>query len=229
MRVSLALAAALLLPLPAPPPASAAVVYEELSNLDDLPIDPPYPVLPLAAGTSSVLGGTSFSADAVDSFAVSVPPGLTLESIVYVYTISAFIRGSGSLTEAISGFALATGDGTAPQPGSLLANENVDMLPGLCSPFVTPCGPESESAVSVPLFEGTFPLPDGVYAFEQRALTANDPGFVNWTSRYRVDLVVPAPAAWGCQGVALAAVAGLARARRRGARGRAQRAASRNR
>lgn len=211
------IASCLVLLLAGPGTGSAAVVYEEVSNLDDLPIDPPYPVLPLAAGTNSVLGGTSFSADAVDSFAVSVPPGLHLESIAYVFTTSAFIRGGGSLTEAISGFSLVAGDGTAPQPGSLLATENVDMIPGLCSPFVTTCGPDSPSAVTVVLFESALPQGEGIYSVEQRALTANDPGFVNWTSRYRVDLVVPEPAAPSCLGSALGALAGIrgARARRR--------------
>jgi len=178
-------------------PASAAVIHEEVGNQNDLPIDPPYPVLSLALGTNSVLGGTSFSGDAVDSFAVSVPAGLELASATYVFTIGAFARGGRTLTTAVSGLSLVSGDGSAPQPGSLLANENVDMVPGLCSAFVTPpCGPASASAVSVALFEGALPRGSGIFAVEQRALSVNDPEFVTWFADYRIDLVVvPEPAA----------------------------------
>jgi hypothetical protein len=63
----------------------------------------------------------------------------------------------------------------------------------LCSPFVTPCGPSSPSAVTVTLFEDALPRNVGIYSIEQRALTVNDPGLVNWTSRYRIDLEVVAP------------------------------------
>jgi hypothetical protein len=195
----------------------AAVVYEEVTNLDDLPIDPPYPVLPLAPGTNSVLGGTSFSADGVDSFAFSVPDGFQLASITYSFTSMAFIRGSGSLTEATSGFSLVSGDGTAPQPGSLLDVQNVDMVPGLCSPFVMPCGPSSPSAVTVTLFEDALPRNAGIYSIEQRALTVNDPGSVNWASRYRIDLVVVVPEPGKktllLVGAGVAALAGVARRR----------------
>lgn len=190
----------------APLPAPAAVIYEETSSADDLPIDPPYPVLPLALGTSSVLGRTSFSGDAVDSFAVSVPAGLELASVTYVFTISAFARGGATLTTAVSGLSFVAGDGSAPQPGSLLANENVDMVPGLCSVFVTPpCGPESASAVSVALFEGALPRGPGIYSVEQRALSVNDPELVTWSSDYRIDLVVvPEPASLLLAGVGVA-------------------------
>jgi hypothetical protein len=187
------IAASLALLLLGPSTGLAAVIYEEVTNLDDLPIDAPYPVLALAPGTNSVLGGTSFSADAVDSFGFSVPAGFQVESITYVFTSSAFIRGGGSLTEAISGLSLVSGDGTAPQPGSLLDVQNLDMVPGLCSPFVGPCGPSSPSAVTVALFEDALPRTVGIYSIEQRALTVNDPGLVNWTSRYRIDLEVVAP------------------------------------
>ncbi len=61
--------------------------------------------------------------------------------------------GDGSLTEAVSGLSLVSGDGTEPQPGSLLDIQNVGMIRGLCSQFVTTCGPSSPSAVTVPLFE----------------------------------------------------------------------------
>jgi hypothetical protein len=55
-----------------------------------------------------------------------VPAGFQLASITYVFTSSAFIRGGGLLTEAISGLSLVSGDGTAPQPGSLLDVQNLD-------------------------------------------------------------------------------------------------------
>jgi MYXO-CTERM domain-containing protein len=199
-------------------PAAAAVVYEEVTNLDDLPIDPPYPVLPLSLGSNSVLGSTSINADAVDSFAVSVPEGLQLASVTYVFTSSALIRGGATLTNAVSGFSLVAGDGSAPQPGSLLANQNLDMIPGLCSPFVTPpCGPSSASAVSVPLFEEALPQGAGIYSVEQRALTVNDPELITWSSRYRIDLVVvPEP-----QALPLAAIGALAACARRRRRSRA--------
>jgi hypothetical protein len=190
----LAVGVILALALVLPSLASGAVVYEEVTNLDDLPIDAPYPVVALGPGTNSVLGGTSFSADAVDSFSFSVPNGSELVSIRYVYTSGAFIRGDGSITLAVSGFSLVAGDGTLPQPGSLLGAENVDMLPGLCSVFAGPCGPDSPSAVVVPLFATELPLAAGLYSLEQRALTVNDPAFVTWNSRYRVDLeLVPEP------------------------------------
>jgi hypothetical protein len=199
--------------LAAPSAALAAVVHEEIGNQDDLPIDPPYPVLPLSLGTNSVIGRTSFSGDAVDSFAVSVPEGLELVSITYLFTISAFARGDTALTDAVSGFSLVLGDGSQPQPGSLLANQNVDMVPGLCSPLVTPpCGPDSANAISVPLFAGAFPLEEGIYSVEQRALTVNDPDFVSWSSQYRIDLVVPEP---GAGFVVVPALAWLARLGRR--------------
>jgi hypothetical protein len=51
----------------APTPARADVVYEEVTNLDDLPIDAPYPVFALDLGTNSVRGHISFSSDAVRS------------------------------------------------------------------------------------------------------------------------------------------------------------------
>jgi hypothetical protein len=205
-----AIAACLALLCAGPLPALAAVLYEEVGNGNDLPIDPPYPLLALEAGTNSVLGRTSFDSDAVDSFAVSVPDGLQLTSITYVFTSSAFIRGDHELTTAVSGLSLVSGDGSAPQPGSFLAGENVDMIPGLCSVLVTPCGPDSESAVSVPLFEDAFPLESGIYSVEQRALTVNDPEFINWNSRYRVDLVVaPEPSALLLGGGALASLVAL--------------------
>ena len=208
------IAASLALLLLRPSTGLAAVIYEEVTNLDDLPIDAPYPVLALARGTNSVLGGTSFSADAVDSFAVSVPTGFQLTSITYSFTSSAFIRGGGSLTEAISGLSLVSGDGTAPQPGSLLDVQNLDMVPGLCSPFVTTCGPSSPSAVTVTLFEDALPRDAGIYSIEQRALTVNDPGLVNWTSRYRIDLeVVPEPGRPLLVGAGLVALAVVARRR----------------
>jgi hypothetical protein len=57
------------------------------------------------------------------------------------------------------------------------------------------CGPSSENAITATLFEGAFPHGPGIYSVEQRALTSNDPNF-NWTSQYRIDLlVVPEPAA----------------------------------
>jgi hypothetical protein len=190
---SFLIAGSLALLLAAPSTGLAAVVYEEVTNLDDLPIDAPYPVLALAAGNNSVLGGTSLNSDAVDSFAFSVPDGFQLVSITYTFTISAFIRGGGSLTEAVSGLSLVSGDGTAPQPGSLLDVQNVDMVPGLCSPLVMTCGPSSPSAVTVALFDA-LPLGAGIHSVEQRALTVNNPETTNWSSRYRVDLiVVPEP------------------------------------
>jgi hypothetical protein len=91
------------------------------------------------------------------------------------------------------------------------------MVPGLCSPFVTPCGPDSESAISVPLFEDTLPLGSGIYSVEQRALTVNDPDFINWTSRYRIDLVVaPEPGALRLAGCALGSLVALGSRARRG-------------
>ena len=208
------IAACVALLLAGPSTGVAAVIYQELTNLDDLPIDAPYPVLPLAAGTNSVLGGTSFSADAVDSFAFSVPSGLQLASVTYSFTTGAFIRGGGSLTEAISGLSLVSGDGTAPQPGSLLAVQNVDMVPGLCSPFVTTCGPSSPSAVTVMLFENALPRNAGIYSIEQRALTVNDPQTTNWTSNYRIDLVVvPEPGTLLLFAPGLAVLAGVVRRR----------------
>lgn len=196
-------------------PAAATVVYEELTNLDDLPIDPPYPVLALGPGTSSVIGYTAINADAVDGFAFSVPAGHRLRAIVYAFTTSAVSRGGLSLTEAISGFLLVAGDGTAPLPGALLAAQNLDMLPGLCSPFLGPCGPASSSAVAVALFADALPLEAGLYALEQRALTVNDPAFVSWSSQYRIDLVVPEAEAGLLHGTSLAALTALARRRRR--------------
>lgn len=195
-------------------PTLADVVYEEVTNLDDLPIDPPYPVFALSLGTNSVLGRTSFNADAVDSFAVSVPEGLQLASVTYVFTSSAFTRGGKTLTEAISGLSLFTGDGVTPQPRTELDAQNLDMIPGLCSPLVTPpCGPSSESAITVALFENALPIDAGIYSVEQRALTVNDPEFVNWTARYRIDLVV-VPETDSASGIAAAAIAWLARRRR---------------
>lgn len=217
----LLLPASLALLLALAPSARAAVIYEEVTSLDDLPIDAPYPVLPLALGTNSVLGGTSFSGDAVDSFAVSVPAGLELESITYVYTISALIRGGGSLTEAISGFSLVSGDGTAPQPGSLLAVQNVDMVPGLCSPFVGSCGPSSPSAVFVELFADALPREAGIYSVEQRALTVSNPETTTWNSTYRIDLlVVPEPTTLflACAGLVLLSVRSRPPAAARGRR-----------
>jgi hypothetical protein len=88
-------------------------------------------------------------------------------------------------------------DRRVARPGALgLDNENVDMVPGLCSPFVGPCGPSSPSAVTIPLFENALPRRAGVYSVEQRALTVNDPKFVTWGSDYSIDLevVVPEPA-----------------------------------
>lgn len=192
-----AIAVALAVLLVAPSTGLAVVIYEEIGNQNDLPIDPPYPVLALSLGTSSVIGRTAISGDAVDSFAVSVPAGLQLASITYVFTISSLARGDRTLTEAISGLSLVLGDGSQPQPGSLLANQNLDMVPGLCSVLVTPpCGPDSANAISVPLFAGAFPLDAGIYSVEQRALTVNDPEFVTWSSQYRIDLVVvPEPGA----------------------------------
>ena len=170
--------------------AFAAVLYEEVTNLDDLPINPPYPVLALSPGTNSVIGRTSFCSDAVDNFAFSIPAGNRLTSITYSFTSSAFIRGGATLTEATSGFLLVSGDGTEPLPGSLLAAQNIDMLPGLCSPLVMQCGPTSPNAVTVTLFARPLPLIAGIYSFEQRALTVNAPEFICWISHYQVDLVV---------------------------------------
>jgi hypothetical protein len=206
------IAAALALLLAVPSTGRAVVIYEEVTNLDDLPIDPPYPVLPLSLGTNSVLGGTSFGGDAVDSFAFTVPAGLDLASVTYVFTISAFARGGVALTQAVSGLSLVSGDGTQPQPGSLLANQNVDMVPGLCSILVTPpCGPSSANAISVALYEGALPLGPGTYAIEQRALTVNDPEFVTWNSSYRIDLlVVPEPGTALLLGPAFGMLAALA-------------------
>jgi hypothetical protein len=200
--------ASLALLLAGPSRAHAAVIYEEVTKLDDLPIDAPYPVLALALGTNSVLGGTSFNSDAVDSFAVSVPDGLQLASITYTFTSAAFIRGGGSLTQAVSGLSLVSGDGTAPQPGSSLDVQNLDMIPGLCSVFVMTCGPSSPSAATVTLFEDALPLGAGIYSVEQRALTVNSPELINWTSRYRIDLVViPEPGALLLGGAAIASLA----------------------
>jgi hypothetical protein len=80
-----AIAVALAVLLAAPSTGLAVVIHEEIGNQNDLPIDPPYPVLALSLGTNSVIGRTSFSGDAVDSFAVSVPAGLQLASITYVF------------------------------------------------------------------------------------------------------------------------------------------------
>lgn len=209
----LAIAVSLGLLLAGASPALAAVLYEELTNPDDLPTDPPYPLFALAVGTNSVIGRTSFNSDAVDIFAISLPDGLELASIAYTFTSSASIRGDHSLTEAVSGLSLVSEDGPALQPGSLPAVENVDMLPGLCSPLVTPCGPSSASAVTVTLFEDALPLGAGTYSVQQRALTVNDPEFVNWTSRYRIDLVV-VPETDSASVVAAAAIAWLVRRRR---------------
>jgi hypothetical protein len=202
--------------LAGPSSVLADVIYEEVTNLDDLPIDAPYPILPLSPGTNSVLGGTSFGADAVDCFAFSVPHGFQVASIGYTFTTGAFIRGGSSLTLAVSGFSLVSGDGTAPQPGSLLKAQNVDMVPGLCSPFAMTCGPSSPGAVTVALFDDALPLGPGVFSVEQRALTVNDPGLVNWTSDYRIDLVVvvaePGRGTLLLVGAGLAALAGIARA-----------------
>ena len=170
--------------------AFAAVLYEEVTNLDDLPINPPYPVLALSPGTNSVIGRTSFCSDAVDNFAFSIPDGNRLTSITYSFTSSAFIRGDATLTEATSGFLLVSGDGTKSLPGSLLAAQNINMLPGLCSPLVMQCGPTSPNAVTVTLFASPLPLIAGIYSFEQRALTVNAPEFICWISHYQVDLVV---------------------------------------
>jgi hypothetical protein len=202
----------------APSVGVAAVVYEEIGNQNDLPIDPPYPLIQLAEGTNSVLGRTSFSGDAVDSFAFSVPPGFQVESIAYVFTTASVTRGGASLTQAVSGFSFVTGDGSAPQPGSLLSGENVDMVPGLCSPFAGPCGPSSPSAVTVPLFEDALPRRAGVYSVEQRALTVNDPELVTWSSNYSIDLevVVPEPAGALLAAAGLVVLAGTARSKTRG-------------
>lgn len=210
---ALLIAAALAVFLAASQTGLAAVVYEEVSNQNDLPIDPPFPLLALAPGTNSVLGSTSFSGDAVDSFAFTVPDGQPLTSISYTFTTSAVSRGGVPLTLAVSGLELASGDGSAPLPGSLLANQNLDMVPGLCSPFVTPpCGPESASAVTVVLFATALPVGAGVYNVVQRALTVNDPDFVTWGSRYRIDLVVPE--AGGLPLAASATLAAIARWKR---------------
>jgi hypothetical protein len=214
-RIWIATSLAIVLGMPST--VVAAVIYEEVTNADDLPIDPPYPVLPLALGANSVLGTTSFSSDAVDSFAFSVPAGLELASIDYVFTISSFARGSATLTQAVSGLSLVSGDGTQPQPGSLLDVQNVDMVPGLCSILVTPpCGPSSASAVTVALFGGALPLGPGLYSLEQRALTVNDPEFVTWNAQYRIDLfVVPEAGTLLLLGPALGTLVVLMRSRAR--------------
>jgi hypothetical protein len=75
-----------------------------------------------------------------------------------------------------------------------------------------PCGSSSARAVAVPLFEDALPRSEGVYSIEQRALPANDPELVTWSSRYRIDLVVvPEPPALASAAVAAIAVAALAR------------------
>jgi hypothetical protein len=135
-----------------------------------------------------VIGGTSFSSDAVDNFAFLIPGDATLTSITYSFTINARTRAGLSLTEATSGFLLVSGDGTGPLPASLLAAQNIDMLPGLCSPLVP--GSCDAALTEVTLFAGALPLTAGIYSFEQRALTVNDPAFVTWLSNYQVDLVV---------------------------------------
>lgn len=192
-----------------PVSTSAPALYEEVSNLDDFPSAPPYPVVPLSLGTNSILGGTSISGDAVDSLSVSVPAGHELASVTYVFTSSALIRDGATLTNAVSGFSLVAADGGATAP----AGEDVDMIPGLCSLFVTPpCGPSSARAVEVTLFEDALPRSEGVYSIEQRALTVNDPELITWSSRYRIDLVVvPEPPALASAAVAAIAVATMAR------------------
>ena len=203
--------------------AFATVIYEEVTNLNDLPINPPYPILALNSGTNSVIGVASVSADAVDNFAFSIPVGAKLTSITYSFTINAFIRGGASLTDAVSGFLLVSGDGTGPLPASILAAQNIDMLPGLCSPLVP--GSCAAALTEVILIEAALPMTAGIYSFEQRALTVNDPEFVSWVSRYQVDLVVagadatptpvPEPGTLLLVGSSLAGLAGLAHRRRR--------------
>lgn len=166
--------------------AFAAVIYDDFQG--DLGIDPPFPILPLSPGTNSVIGRTTFSSDAVDNFAFSIPPDTTLTSITYSFTINTFTRAGLSLTEATSGFLLVSGDGTGPLPGSLLDAQNTNMLPGLCSPLVP--GNCDAALTAVTLFAGALPLSSGIYSFEQRALTVNNPEFVDWRSNYQVDLVV---------------------------------------
>lgn len=206
-RFAIAIALAVL--LAAPSTGFAIVIHEEIGNQNDLPTDPPYPVLALSLGTNSVIGKTAFSGDAVDSFAVSVPVGLQLASITYVFTISEFARSGRTLTTAVSGLSLVPGDGLSGLPG--LANQNVDMVPGLCFVLVTPpCGPDSANAISVPLFVGALPLDAGIYSVEQRALTVNDPDFVTWSSQYRIDLVVvPEPGVTLLVATGFAGLAGL--------------------
>ena len=156
-----------------------------------------------------MIGRTSFSGDAVDNFAFSIPSGSTLASITYLFTSSAFIRGSATLTNAMSGFVLVMGDGTAPQPGSVLATQNLDMIPGLCSVLVMPCGPTSPNAVTATLFANALPLGAGIYSFEQRALTNNAPEFISWGSHYEVRLdVVPEPGSLVLFALALAVLVG---------------------
>jgi hypothetical protein len=62
------------------------------------------------------------------------------------------------------------------------------MLPGLCSLLVP--GSCEAALTTVALFAAALPQSAGIYSFEQRALTVNDPEFVSWISRYQVDLVV---------------------------------------
>jgi hypothetical protein len=99
------------------------------------------------------------------------------------------------------------------------------MLPGLGLPFV----PGScDDSVAVALFADALPLTAGIYSFEQRALTVNDPEFVTWLSHYQVDLVVegtdgaapvPEPGTLVLVGSGLAGLGGLAHRRRRNKKG----------